>query len=234
MANSDVVLVGVLKTPRDQKLLLRRHWYRVPVEFLPKRKFQYIAFYQPAIFGVNGKRIEYYGKIRRRKVCRRIELLPNEPNHPRANDLYVKFEFSKINKLPRPVKNIIPRRISFGFTTLKRLFSAHNILQLYGVPSIEQIISGRLKSLGIKAMPQFPISVAGHRFRLDFAIIHDSKRIAIECDNTRAHASKAQKLKDKIKNTYLRRAGWRVVRLKEKDNIERLDSCVRRIQKAIN
>jgi hypothetical protein len=56
------VLVGVLKTQADLDILLRGHWYRVQVAFLPKQKFKYIAFYQPIAFGARGKRIEYYAR----------------------------------------------------------------------------------------------------------------------------------------------------------------------------
>ena len=227
------VLVGVLKNRRDQRILLKRCWYRIPAGFLPKRKFRYVAFYQPAVFGRGGKRIEYYAKVLRRRVVKRIELLPKEPGHPQANDDYLKIEFKEVRKLPRPVKNIVPRRVSFGFTTLKKLFSARDILELYGVPPTERIVGERLRRLGWKAVPEFPVTASGKRFRLDFAITESGKRIAVECDNERAHAGKTQKRKDKAKNFRLRRAGWRVIRLKEKDIVENLDACMRRIQKAI-
>ena len=227
------VLVGVLKSRKDLKIILEKHWYRIPVFYLPKRKFKYLAFYQPAVFGRHGKRIEYYARVRRRQIVKRIELLPKELKHPRANDLYLKCEFSKIEKLPRPIKNIIPRRVTFGFTTLKTLRSARDILELYGVPKTEQIIEKRLKQAGISAVPEFPVSIYGKRFRIDLTIFCEKGKIAVECDNLKAHAGKSQKARDKIKNSYLRRAGWRVIRLKERDIVENLDRCMRRIQKAI-
>lgn len=112
------VLVGVLKSKKDLRLLLREHWYRIPVAFLPRRAFTHIAFYQPAIFGKQGKRIIYFARVIGKEKFTRAALLPSEPNHPRASDEYVKFSFSSVQKLSQPVKNIIPRRVSFGFTTL--------------------------------------------------------------------------------------------------------------------
>ena len=229
--NDKAVLVGVLKSKNDRRILLERRWYRIPVEFLPKRKFEYLAFYQPAIFGKKGKRIEYYAKILNKKVYKRIKLLPRETNHPRAQDDYLKIKLAEIKKLPRAIKNIIPRRISFGFTTLKILLSSRDILELYGVPKTEQIVESRLKRLGIKPLPEFPVSIKGKRFRIDLAIFCPNSRLAIECDNYKAHTSKSQKLKDRIKDSYLRRAGWQVIRLKERDIIENLDSCIRRINR---
>lgn len=227
------VLVGVLKNKNDRRILLRERWYRIPVEFLPKRRFAYVAFYQPAAFGKKGKRIEYYARVRRKKVLRRTKLLPKETSHPRARENYLKIEFGEVKRLPRPVRNVIPRRVSFGFTDLKTLLSARDILELYGVPKTEQIVKSRLKKLGIKPLSEFPVSIKGKRFRIDLAVFSPNGRLAIECDNYKAHLGKPQKSKDKTKDSYLRRAGWRVIRLKEKDIIENLDACMRRIKKAL-
>ncbi|MEX2033476.1 MAG: DUF559 domain-containing protein [Candidatus Colwellbacteria bacterium] len=230
----ETVLVGVLKSRNDQRILLQEHWYRIPAAFLPKRKFQYVAFYQPATFGRQGKQIDYYAKVSRRRIRKRISLLPREKDHPRAKDNYLKLEFKEVKKLLRPVKNIIPRRVYFGFTTLQDLFSARNILELYHVPPTEEIVGRYLKSHGIKFQSEFPVSVNKKRFRLDFAIIHNGKHVAIECDNEKAHANKLQRRKDKIKDAYLRRVGWQVIRLKERDVIENIDACTARVKQVIS
>ena len=66
ISKNKIVLVGVLKNKRDLGILLEKHWYRIPVFFLPKKKFDYLAFYQPEGFGRRGKRIEYYARVVRR------------------------------------------------------------------------------------------------------------------------------------------------------------------------
>ncbi len=238
-SNTKTVLVGVLKNKRDQTILLRDHWYRIPLVYLPKRKFDYIAFYQPVIFGKHGKRIEYYVRISKRAISKRIILLPRESNHPRAADDYIKFEFKEIIKLSQPIRNIIPRRIVFGFTSLKTLLSAKDILQLYGVPATEQIVQRALKRLGIQTIPEYFVSEKGRRYRIDLALIPSrggqacDRRIAIECDNFKAHSSKIQILKDKKKDHFLKSLGWHVIRLKEKDIIENLPACTARILKLL-
>ena len=228
------VLIGVLKTKNDRHILFKERWYRIPLEFLPKRAFGYTAFYQPAIFGKRGKRIEYYAKVSSKSVHQRIELFPKEANHPRAHDDYLKIKFAKIEKLPRAIKNIIPRRVSFGFTTMKKLLSSRDILELYGVPKTEQIVENLLKRLSVKYLPQFPVSIKSKRFRIDLAIFSKNGRLAIECDNRKAHTGKLQKSKDKIKDSYLRRAGWRVIRLKERDIIENPNACARKIGRVLS
>lgn len=228
------VLVSVLKNKSDLRILLKDNWYRIPMAFLPKRKFTYLAFYQPALFGRLGKRIRYYARVLSSKTVKRIDLLPKERNHPRAHDYYLRIELAWIKKLARPIRNIIPRRVSFGFTTLKSLLKAGDILELYGISPTEQIVDRGLNRLGIKTKKEFSVSKGGKRYRLDLAVFCRNGRIAIECDNRKAHSSSAQIDKDKMKDKFLKRHGWHIIRLTERDIIERLDYCLGLVARAID
>lgn len=229
-----LVLVAVLKKQYDLNILLTEKWYRIPVANCPRLRFEYIAFYQPAGFGADGKRIRYYAKISNYKIYKRKNLLPNEPNHPRADEYYLKFFITNIRQLASPIRNIIPRRISFGFTTLKQLKRAKNILQLYGVAPTEQIIEKNLKLAGIKAKPQHYVCSDKKCYRLDLTIFCKNGNIAIECDNKKAHSGKAQKEKDKQKSAFLRQHNWRVIRLTENEIISNLPACLQKILSAIS
>jgi len=229
-----VVLVGVLKNKHDLDILLKEKWYRIPVIYAPKqRQFNYLAFYQPISFGKKGKQIQYFARVLSYQTIKRKDLLPNELSHPRAEDYYFRVRIGKIKKLVKPIRNIRPRRISFGFTTLDHLLESKDILQLYNVPPTEEIIEKTLKQAKIKAISQYYVSIDKRRFCLDFAIFCQKGKIAIECDNKKAHASSAQQKKDKEKDNFLRRHGWRVIRLKEADTLSNLKSCLLRIQRAI-
>lgn len=228
-----IVLVCVLKSKSDLRILLRENWYRIPVAYLPRRKFTHLAFYQPAIFGNRGQQIQYYARANKRKIAKRIELLPKEKNHPRAQDDYLKIELAWVKKLEHPIKNIVPRRVSFGFTSLKSLLKAQDILELYGIAPTEQMAERGLNNLGIKTEKEFSVSKNGKRYRLDLAVFCLEGRIAIECDNLKAHSG-AQIEKDKVKDRFLERHGWHVIRLAEKDIIERLDDCLGLVAKAVN
>jgi very-short-patch-repair endonuclease len=227
------VLVCVLPNRRDQKILLNDFWYRIPNDFVPKRKFTYLAFYQPSIFAGHGKRIEYYAQIKKFSKVKRIDLLPNERHHPRAEDYYIKYDLAWVIKLAKPVKNIIPRRVSFGFTSLKSLKNAGDILELYGVAPTEQIVENALRSNGIKVLKEQTVSKKGKRYRLDLAIMCKNGRIAIECDNSKAHSGKIQNAKDKAKDKFLKRSGWQVFRLKEQDIVGQLNDKTRLILKEV-
>lgn len=228
-----VVLVSVLKDKRDLNILLTKRWYRIPVAYAPTRHFNYLAFYQPALFGRRGKRIRYYARVLNCQTVKRCDLLPDQPNHPRAHDYYFRFRVGHVKKLHRPIINIVPRRISFGFTTLYRLLTSKDILQLYDVIPIEQMIEDGLKRAGIKAIAQHYFSSGKKRYCLDFAIFCRQGSVAVECDNKKAHSSSRQREKDKLKNTFLRRCGWVVIHLLEDDIVSDLECCIIRVKKAV-
>ncbi|MBI4253324.1 DUF559 domain-containing protein [Candidatus Uhrbacteria bacterium] len=223
------VLVAVLKSKRDRDILLHEKWYRIPVASAPKRQFRYLAFYQPACFGREGKCIHHYARVKRIERYKRHVLLPRETRAPRANDYYFQIQVSHITKLPRPIKNTTPRRISFGFTTLKRLKKSRNILELYNVAPIEKIVAHALARAGIRAIPQYQVS----RYRLDFAVLSPRGNLAIECDNKKAHRTVAQRKKDRVKDRFLRHNGWRVIRIKEDIILLDIESCIARICRAM-
>ena len=232
--NEKIVLVAVLKNQRDLDILLHERWYRIPVQDCPKLKFKSIAFYQPALFGKQGKQIKYYAEVLKSETKKRKDLLPHEPDHPRANEDYYQFWMGEIKELSSPVKNIIPRRVCFGFTTLKKLFKAKDILQIYGVAPTEQMIEKGLSLVGIKVNSQhYIIKSSKKRYRLDFAVFCKNGAIAIECDNKKAHSSKIQVKKDRAKNIFLRRHGWVVVRLSERKIIFDLPGCVKRVESEV-
>ncbi|OGZ01537.1 MAG: hypothetical protein A2946_03655 [Candidatus Liptonbacteria bacterium RIFCSPLOWO2_01_FULL_53_13] len=225
----ETVLVGVLKSKRDLAILRNEHWYRIPVAHLPHRRFAYIAFYQPAIFGREGKCIHYYARVLDSRLrgndinkikCRtfkRSELLADELWHPKAHENYARIDVGPIRTLPRPIKNSSPRRVSFGFTTRERLLRSKNILQLYRVPETEEIVRKELRRADIPTIAQHWITGEGKRYRLDFAVFCNRGAIAIECDNRKAHMNPRQKEKDRAKDAFLTRRGWAVLRLKEED-----------------
>ena len=93
------VLVSVLKAPRDLGILLKKKWYRIPLEKAPRKKFDYLAFYQPASFGRNGGKIKYFAKPKEVTRVRRVDLLPEEVRNKNAKNIYLKYSFGKINKI---------------------------------------------------------------------------------------------------------------------------------------
>ena len=116
-----LVLVAVLTSPRDLAIAREQGWYRIPVKRAPRRvAADYLAFYQTRAFGEEAYAVSYYAPVRRFHLARRAELLPDEPDHPRAGEAYYQIEIGSLERLPRPIPSRRLRRITFIPTTLKR------------------------------------------------------------------------------------------------------------------
>ena len=228
------MLVGVLRNRRDRERLLCERWYRIPLARMPSLQFDYVAFYEPSALGKDGKRIKYYARICRITLAERKKLLQDEPYHPHAGEYYFRFDFSLIQSLAEPIYNSgSPRRISFGFVTLSRLRTARNILELFDVAPTEEIMEKAMCRAGIEPIPQFYIGRKKFRYRLDFAIPCRCGKVAIECDNAKAHSGKTVRIRDAERDTFLWAHGWKVVRLSEHNIVFHTSRCVRVIRQAI-
>lgn len=127
------VLVAVMNTPRDLHIARDQHWYRIPVQRAPRKVgADYLAFYMTGAFSpAERHRVSLYAPIRAYHLATRIELLPQEPDHPRAKEHYFKVEIGPLQCLPRPIPSTRLRRITFISTTLERLLSAQEINDLW-------------------------------------------------------------------------------------------------------
>lgn len=126
------VLVAVMNNRRDFKIAREKGWYRIPLKRAPRQvAADFLAFYQTAAFDEAKWTVSYVAPVRRYHVVRRRDLLPNEADHPRADDLYYKVEIGALERLPAPVPSQKLRRITFIATTLERLLTAEEIKDLW-------------------------------------------------------------------------------------------------------
>ena len=130
---SERVLVAVVNNPRDLVIARQEHWYRIPVKRAPKRVGgDYLAFYLTGAFPPDQRhRVTFYAPIYAYRLVRRIELLPQEFDHPRADDRYFKVEIGPLRQLARPILSRKLRRVTFIPTTLEKLLNAHEIVDLW-------------------------------------------------------------------------------------------------------
>ncbi|RRR75787.1 MAG: hypothetical protein EI684_03965 [Candidatus Viridilinea halotolerans] len=126
------VLVVVVNRPRDLALAREAGWYRVPLARVPPHlAADYLAFYQTAAFGSERWAVRYYAPILRFRLSTRRELLPDEPNHPRANERYYRVELGPCAELPLPVPAARLRRVAFIATTFGQLRRASDVRDLF-------------------------------------------------------------------------------------------------------
>ncbi len=112
MYPEDRVLVGVVS---------RKHDFEI----------EYIAFYLSGYFKGGQAGIHYYARRTGHELVRRVDLLPDQPDHKRANQLYYKLQLDELRPVDPPILNPAHRSITFIYTTWDRFKSASTIADLY-------------------------------------------------------------------------------------------------------
>jgi len=141
--STDLILVCLLPTPRDLEIARLLGWYRIPFRTAPKVvAVDALAFYQPGAFAAHSGRIEFVAPVRGHELTTRVELLHDEPDHPRANEEYYKIEIGALEKLPRPILADKWKRLTFLYTTGEYLLKAETLNDLV-VNSDERLLLWR-------------------------------------------------------------------------------------------
>lgn len=132
MEAEDRVLVGVVNRKRDLTHLLTTRSYRIPQVRMPDGvSAEALAFFlsrsaHPAMSG-----IYHYALLRGIELHRRRDIMPQEPQHRRADDLYWLCQLDTIRENRPPILNPGGRAISFIHTTWDRFADALTIQDLY-------------------------------------------------------------------------------------------------------
>jgi hypothetical protein len=128
------VLVAVINNAIDLRRAAEEGWYRIPQRRAPRRiGADFLAFYLTAGCGnaEAAHTVPCYAPTRRYQLLTRAELLPQECGHPRANDYYYRVEIGPLEQLERPVPARTYHRVTFIHTTMERLLSAEDVLDLF-------------------------------------------------------------------------------------------------------
>lgn len=128
---TDLILVTLLKTPRDLDFARLLGWYRIPLRTAPKVvAVDYLAFYQPSTFGERGGKVEYVAQVKGHELTTRGELLRDEKDHPRAKEEYYKIQIGGLEKLSQPIVTDKWKRLTFLYSTGEYLQNAKKLNDL--------------------------------------------------------------------------------------------------------
>jgi hypothetical protein len=144
------VLVAIINKQRDLDIACDQHWYRIPVKRAPKRGINapILAFYQTKEFGEQKWSINYYAHTTAWEMVPRNQLLPDEPQHPRAHELYYRVRLGELRRLPHPIISRKWRRVAFIVTHWARLEEAQEISELLHGSIWEERLWRALRKLG--------------------------------------------------------------------------------------
>jgi len=207
------VLVVVVNDPADLARARDAGWYRIPLDRAPRRiAADYLAFYQTGAFPAEERwAVHWLAPVLEYRLATRKELIPDEPEHPRANQSYYKVTLGPLAPLPHAVPSRRLRRITFIPTTLGRLMQAEEINDLWIKSSAQERLWAALKQADLEAERQYPFQDELPQYVADFAVFCRDGRIAVlVTDEPQAEGE----LREASLPDYLLAAGdWAVVRV---------------------
>lgn len=172
MHPEDRVLVAVMTRPQDFKAARDQGWYRVPEKKAPRGVFfEYIAFYFTAAFGDQAYAVHYYAPRLGHELVTRRDLLPDEPDHPRAEELYYKLQLGPLQKREPPIVSRRWRRITFIHTTWDRFQAAEEINDLFveGGEFVDRLYHA-LRDSGLSPERVYPVREANVEYVASLAV----------------------------------------------------------------
>src|SRR5512136_800212 len=177
------VLIAVMNHARDLEHARDEHWYRIPVRSAPKFfPPDYLAFYFTRTFDQDAFSIRWYAQVRGHELVTRRDLLPDEPDHPRAEQRYYKLQLGKLVGLPHPIPSRSLRRITFVLTNGKRLNEAWEINDLFLGSREQDILWRALKEARLQADRNYLIREENTVYRVDFAVLCREGTLGVICD----------------------------------------------------
>jgi hypothetical protein len=214
-------LVVLVNNHADWRHVVDDSWYRIPLKHVPNPvAATFLAFYQSRVFGTDAFHIRFYAPVRRYRVVTRRELLPDQPDHPRANDRYYQIELGPLIELKYPIPSRRLRRITFIPTTMRRLQEADEINDLWLDDDVEELLWSLFRDAGLKAERRLEIGEGKQRYIVPIAVRNGSSaRVAVFCD-------------DQPRPGFV--AGWRVLGLPPALVRSAPDACLEKIRVALD
>jgi hypothetical protein len=167
---SDRVLIAIMNDRRDFDIARDEGWYRIPTKYASQSVTEAVllAFYFTRVFDAEKWAIHWYAPVRGHELVHRRDLLPDEPDHPRANETYYKIQIGPLVRLEKPIPSLRWRRITFIDTTWDRFTAAEEINDLYASGADGLYVT--LKEAGFYPEREYSVREGGARYEVDIAI----------------------------------------------------------------
>ncbi|MCU0475208.1 MAG: hypothetical protein MUC99_03685 [Anaerolineae bacterium] len=128
----DRVLIGVINRPRDLAVLRAEGWYRIPYERMPLGvQADVLGVYLSKVVNRRGGAVCWYGRVVGVELVYRRWLLPDEHDHPRADEVYYRLALGNLTEKVPPIRNSSGRRVHFIRTTWAHFERAGQLQDLY-------------------------------------------------------------------------------------------------------
>ncbi len=238
--NKEHLLVGIVNSVSDYKIIHNQFWYRIPVDKADKMLKDrwppdWIAFYYTTRITKYPQMILHYGKVSNIFIESRKELFPNEKTNYKTYRKYYKISFEEVRTLPKPILNRRPRKIVFIESTFKKFIKAVEINDLFDGSSLEDKLWAEFKRHKISAERQEAVKIDDKYYFLDFSIHCKKGKLDIETDGDKYHHHPEYAKKDNIRNNDLTSGGWSVIRFDSSQVHERMETyCIPTIKVYIN
>ncbi|MBL7988868.1 MAG: hypothetical protein JNJ94_12465 [Chlorobi bacterium] len=178
-------LVAVVTNDLDLRRFAEDGWYRIPARAVGRTiaadtlpQLTTIALYQTgAITAGLASAIELWGQITEITPQLRRQILPNEPDHPAADELYHVVRVAKTQRLERPIVCRRPRRVTFIRTNRDRLLNAVEINDLVIGSDAEERLWKSLENL--QAERKYFMRVSDVMMEVDFALFQQNTTVGI-------------------------------------------------------
>lgn len=131
MHPTDPILIALLPKPADLERA-RAGVYRIPLASAPPAldKASALALYQPSSFGEGRWQVQWWGPVLGTETLPRREIVPEEPTHRRANELYLRVRLGPLAPVEPPKHAEKGRRILFIPTSWGAFLAAATLDEL--------------------------------------------------------------------------------------------------------
>ena len=242
------VLVAYLPNVADLTRAEQDGWYRIRSRDTANRlrgglgSFEYLAFYQPKNFGEEKYCVRRFARIRKLTQVPRIELIPHEPDHSRAQELYYKVDLGPVQVLDQPVVSDRARRILFVPTYWAKLRAAREFNELFVGSYLEELLYKQMRILGLAPEREYQVSCRDtslpdrptRSYSLDFALFCRERQLDIETDGDTWHTGPRFAAADNERDNLLEANRWHVLRFNTLQLEGQMDAALSVIREAVN